>query len=198
MTIALPLGFRPATFAMRQSVVQRVSASPFGGSEQVLDLLQDRWTASLTLPPCRPAMAASREAFINAMRGQTQVCYLHHFARPRPRGSMRGIPSCTFTPQGAAAISIGTGGAGATLKAGDMIGAGGLLLQVAADAVADGSGFFTLVPLVNRTRKAIANNTPVIWDRPSIPFRLVAPPAVMYGSGYADSLTLDFIEAVDL
>lgn len=196
MTIALPPGFRPATFALRQSVMQRASASPFGGSEQVLDLLQDRWTASLTLSPCRPALAASREAFINAMRGQTQVCYLHHFARPRPRGSMRGAPVAWGASQGANVLSITTA-PGARLFAGDMIGVAGLLLQVALDATANGAGKLD-APLVNRLRTSVLADSPVIWDRPSAPFRLVASPAVVHGSGYADSLSLDFVEAVDL
>lgn len=199
MTIAWPSAVVPNAFMLRLKTNQRTSASPFGGSEQTIDMQQDRWVASMSLPPTtRASRAAAIETFLNAMRGQTQVCYLHHFSRPVPLGTMRGIPSCTFTPQGAAAISIGTGGPGATLKAGDMIGAGGLLLQVAADAVADGSGFFLLVPLVNRTRKAIPNNTPVIWDRPTAPFRMVSPVGVQHLPGYAEGVSLDFVEAVDL
>ena len=196
MTIALPPGFRPATFALRQSVVQRVSASPFGGSEQILDLLQDRWMASLALSPCRPALAASREAFINAMRGQTQVCYLHHFARPRPRGTMRGAPTAQAAGVSWDSLLINTV-PGASLLPGDMIGVSGLLLQARAQAVAGGDGVLQ-VPLVNRLRKAIPAGQAVVWDRPAAPFRLLAAPAVQYGSGFADSLSLDFAEAVDL
>lgn len=196
MTIALPPGFRPSSFAMRQSVFQRGYASPFGGSEQVLDLLQDRWLMSLALPPCRPSLAASREAFINAMRGQAQVCYLHHFARPRPRGTMRGAPTTiTFAFQAAVVVIQAT--PGATLLMGDLFGAGGLLLQASADCVANGAGVLT-VPVVNRLRRTISAGQAVSWDRPSIPCRLVASPAVQHASGYADGISLDFVEAVDL
>jgi hypothetical protein len=198
MTIALPPGFRPSTFTLWLQTNQRTFASPFGGSEQTIDMLQDRWMASLSLPPRLYGDAAEIEAFINAMRGQTQVCYLYHFGRPQPRGTMRGTPSCTATAQGAATIAIGSAGAGATLRAGDMIGAGGLLLQVAADSVADGSGFFASVPLVNRVRKAIAVNSPVLWDRPTAPFRMVSPVGVQFLPGYAEGVSLDFMEAVDL
>ena len=93
-------------------------------------------------------------------------------------------------------MQIGSAGAGATLLAGDMISAGGLLLQVASDVTADGSGFFSSVPLVNRVRAAIANATPVVWDRPTAPFRLISTPAVMHVPGYAESVSLDFAEVI--
>ena len=196
-TIAFPLGVWPNAFSLMLSTVQRVHASPFGGSEQVVDLLNDRWMISMSLPPTTKAYrSAAIAAFIAAMRGMTNTVNLYNMRQPAPRGTMRGTPSCTATSQGAAVIQIGTAGAGATLLAGDMIGAGGLLLQVASDCTADGAGFFSSVPLVNRVRKAISASSPVTWDRPTAPFRLISKSAVQYMPGYADSVSLDFAEVI--
>ena len=197
MTIAWPTGVRPNIFMLRLQANQRTFASPFGGSEQTLDMLQDRWVASMSLPPTtKDARAAQVEAFLNAMRGMTQVCYLYHFGRPVPRGTMRGAPVAWGTAQGSATLSITTV-PGATLLAGDLVGAGGLLLQVSQDCTANGSGIL-VAPLVNRLRKAVASSAPVTWDRPTAPFRMVSPVGVQFVPGYAEGVSLDFIEAVDL
>lgn len=54
----------------------------------------------------------------------------------------------------------------ATLRADDMIAAGGQLFQVAADCTADDSGRI-VVPLVNRVRATIAVDSAVTWSRPT-------------------------------
>jgi hypothetical protein len=76
-----------------------------------------------------------------------------------------------------------------------MIKAGGLLLQVAADCVANGAGRAD-VTLVNRVRSTIALGAAVTWDRPTAPFRLISTPAVMHVPGYAESVSLDFAEVI--
>ena len=48
-TITWPASLVPKTASLRLQTVQRVHASPFGGSEQTVDLLNDRWMLSLTL-----------------------------------------------------------------------------------------------------------------------------------------------------
>lgn len=198
MSIAWPTGVRPNAFMLRLQTNQRTFASSFGGSEQTLDMLQDRWVASLALPPTtKPQRAAELEAFLNAMRGQTQVCYLHHFRRPTPRGTMRGDPTLHLP------MYVGDGGLylmtapGASLLVGDMFGVGGLLLQARQDSYAGGDGVM-LVNIVNRARKAIAAGAPIVWDRPAAPFRMVSPVGVQFMPGYAEGVSLDFVEAVDL
>jgi hypothetical protein len=194
-TITWPAGVVPDTFALRLSATQRVHASPFGGSEQVVDLLNDRWMISMSLPKRTRAQAAAIEAFINAMRGMTNTVNLYHFGRKTPRGTMVGSPTCNAASQGAASVTLASAGAGATLLAGDMIGVSGQLLQVAADATANGSGVIT-VTLVNRLRAAITGGSAVTWDRPTVPFRLVSSPAVLHVPGYAESVSLDFAEVI--
>lgn len=193
--IPLPSGFCPNTFLMRLQANQRAFASPFGGSEQVIDLMNDRWLISLTLPNRLHADAARVEAFISALRGMTNTVSLYHWVRKAPRGTMRGAPTVALP------IFIGDGAfyadttPGATILAGDMVGVSGLLFQAREDAVADGTGRI-LIPIANRSRKAVPIGTPVLWDRPSAPFRLSSPSAVQYIPGYAPEVALDFVEAV--
>lgn len=195
-TIALPSSFRPESFSMRMSTNQRTFASPFGGSEQVNDMLNDRWTATVSIPRRGSDTQAGIEAFVNAMRGQTNTCNLWHMQRPVPRGTMRGTPTMYSNPalQGADFIIINAT-VGSTLLAGDLIGVGGLLLMVAGDTGADGAGHMG-ISLVNRLRKQIPAGTAVTWDRPSAPFRLMTNASVLYQPGYAEGVSLDFAEAI--
>lgn len=194
--IALPSTFRPESFSMYLSTNQRSFASPFGGSEKVVDMLNDRWMATVALPKGPQDVVASREAFVNALRGMANTVMLHHYARPVPRGNMRGSPTLAAgAAKGAAALSIQSV-AGATLRAGDMIGVDGLLLQAAQDIAADGAGVLVL-SIANRLRRALAGGAAVVWDRPKAPFRLVTSGAAfVYLTGYAEGVSLDFVEAI--
>lgn len=192
--ITLPAGFCPNSFSLRMQTTQRSFAAPFGGSEQVIDLNNDRWLLSLSLPNRTFSQAAAVEAFIAALRGMTNTVALYHWVRKVPRGTMRGAPTAAAASTGANSLTITTT-AGATVLAGDMIGVGGLLLQAAADATANGSGVMVL-PIVNRLRLAIPAGAAVTWDRPTAPFRLVSPSAVQYIPGYAPEVSFDFVEAI--
>lgn len=195
-TITFPTGVVPDTFALRLSATQRVHASPFGGSEQVIDLLNDRWMISMTLPKRTRAQAAAIEAFINAMRGMTNTVNLYHYGRKTPRGTMAGTLSIfAASVQGLGEVYLQGATPGATLLAGDMISVNGMLLQVASNCTADGGGN-TTVPLVNRLRAATSIGQAVTWDRPTAPFRLISTPAVMHVPGYAESVSLDFAEVI--
>ncbi len=194
-TIALPDFLEdPTSFSLQLETNQRVDASPFGGSEQVIDLLNDRWSASTSIPPRTHGDAADVEAWIASMRGKTNVVNMYHLQRPEPRGNMRGTP---VTPGCAPRVRVLTvvGDPGFTLRAGDMIGAAGLLLMVERDCKADGSGT-CVVPLVNRVRRTIPLGSAVIWDRPTAPFRLISTSPVQYVGGYSPEISFDFVEAI--
>ena len=194
--ITLPAGFRPSAISLTLSSNQRVNAAPFGGSEQVVDLLNDRWLLTATLPARTHAQMAEIEAMFASLRGQVNTLELWHFARPVPRGTMRGSPTLNGAHSaGAASIAITGGTAGGTLLAGDMLGLGGLLLMVAADVTLNGSGAGT-VTLANRLRSAQSNGAAITWDRPKAPFRLVGAPLVSYLPGLGDSVSADFAEAI--
>lgn len=197
--IALPTGFCPNSFSLRMHTNQLAYASPYGGSEQVIDKGNDRWLLSLSLPNRTFAQAAAIEAFIGALRGMTNTVALYHWVRKVPRGTLRGAPVTYFSPAAAgdSQIIIRTvpNLEGITLLAGDMIGIDGLLLQVAQDCVSVADGGI-LVPLVNKLRRAIAVGVPVTWDRPTAPFRLSSPSSVQYIPGYAPEVSMDFVEAI--
>lgn len=194
-TISWPTGVSPDSFSLKLQTTQRSHASPFGGSEQVIDLLNDRWLISMTLPIRSTAQAAAIEAFIASFRGMTNTINLYHWVRPVPRGTLRGTPSAGATAQGSATMLVGGVAAGVTLLAGDMLSVGGLLVQVQSDCVTDGSGNVT-VSLVNRLRAAVTAGAAVTWDHPTAAFRLTSTPAVHYVPGYAEGVSLDFAEVV--
>ena len=156
--IALPTQFRPRSCRLSLAVNHLAHASPYGSSEQVIDLLNDRWMLSCELSENIRADAGWREGFVGALRGKVNTVNLHHFARKVPAGTLRGTPVVLSAALQGAASLILAGTPGATLAAGDMLGASGLLLMVAADCTADATGVIT-VPLVNRLRKSIAGLT---------------------------------------
>lgn len=196
--VTLPAQFKPSSCALTQFVSQRVSASPFGGSEQAIDLLNDRWLLSCELPNSLTNSGAWIEAFTGSMRGQVNTVALYHFARPYPTGTMRGTLTLSASAaQGASSLSI-TGGAGQALKtllAGDMIGVGGLLLMVATDCTANSSGVIT-VTITNRLRVAQSSGESVSWSKPTAMFRMLSSNAVSYTPSVASSVSFDFGEKI--
>jgi hypothetical protein len=190
-----PATIRPRSCRFMLATNQRVHASPYGGSEQVVDLLNDRLMCSLTLPARKHTNAAALEAFLASFRGQTRTINAWHFTRPAPRGTLRGSPTLSAAAaQGAASLSIATT-ANATLLAGDMIGVGGLLLMVQSDAQANASGAMT-VQIVNRLRAGVSSGAAVAWDRPTAPFRLMSHSGVQYIPGGTDEVYMELAEAI--
>lgn len=190
--ITLPASFVPRSCQLNLQTAQRVNASPFGGSEQAIDLLNDRWVMSVELPIKKAAPAAELEAFIGAMRGQTNTVNLWHFGRPTVRGTIAGTKTLSAgAAQGASSISITATG---TLLAGDMIGVGGLLLMVAADATSS-AGVITAT-LTNRLRTALSSGAAVTTTKPTAAFRLLATSGVQFVPGYAAGASFDFGEVI--
>jgi len=196
-TIAFPDFLEdPSSFSLEQDTNQRGFESPGGGSDQEVDMLNDRWNASVSISPRSADEAAAVEAFVASLRKRTNIVYLYHLQRPQPRGTYSGDLSIFLpTGPGADAVYLKGGGASQFLLAGDMIGVNGMLLQVASDCVADSLGRIG-VPIVNRLRRATAENQAVTWDRPTVPFRLVSRSAVLYVPGYAPEVSFDFVEAI--
>jgi len=190
-TIAWPTGIYPRACALRLGTFQRAALSPYSGSEQVTDMLNDRWYMSITLPPrAGRVRGAQVEAFIAALRGMTNTVNLWHFARPEPLGT---LTSATCGATSAGVLSLTLTGSG-TLKAGDLFGVSGQLFQVAADVTLSGA---TAVSVVNRVRAAISGGTAVTLTRPTAPFRLMSGQAsVNWVPGHAEDVSLDFAEVI--
>lgn len=190
----LPSWFGADGFSLSLDANQRMFASPYGGSEQVLDMGNDRWRATLSASPRTNDEAAALEALLAGMRGMTNTLAIYHLLRKQPRGTMRGTPTAQAASAGTQSLVLNST-AGATLLAGDLIGVAGLLLQVAADAIADGSGVMP-VSVVNKLRVAVSGGATVIWDRPTAPFRLASKPIVQFVPGYAQGVSMDLVEAI--
>lgn len=194
--LALPAWFRPRSVSLDLQANQRVGASIFGGSEQAVDLLNDRWIMNVSLADSWHSTAAAREAFIASFRGQVNWVALWHFVRPQPRGTMRGTPVLAGAhAQGAAVLNITGGTAAGTLLSGDMLGVGGLLCMVQSDVTLDGAGAGT-VPIVNRLRAAQAGGVAVTWDRPTALFRLLDHAGPVYQPGMASGPSFTFGEKI--
>ena len=189
--------FDVASCTLKLSTNQRVSASPFGGSEQAVDMLNDRWLLSLALPQNSHATAQKIEAFIGAMRGKTNTVNLYHFARPLPTGTARGATTKinTLAAQGASSIIVkNVSPSTGTLLAGDMLSAGTQLLMVATNCTAV-AGVVT-VPLVNRLRASLAVDVDVVWSSPTATFRLMDSSGIAYQRGMTGMCSMDFAEAI--
>jgi hypothetical protein len=84
-----------------------------------------------------------------------------------------------------------------TLKVGDMLGVGGLLLRTKTDTTFDDSGAAT-VPITARLRNAQSSGAAVTWDKPTALFRLVqadSPGVNWRSNGFDGSARIDLIEA---
>jgi hypothetical protein len=197
--IALPSIWQVSACRLTPSVNQRVSAAPFGGSEQAVDLLNDRWLMHVELTRNSYANAQAIEAFIGALRGQTNTANLWHFARPNIAGTLAGaLTLSAAAAQGAASVSINAT-TGTTLKAGDLFNVatptgGVLLLMCAADATS--SAGVAAVTITNRLRVALSSGAAVSLVKPTATFRLQATSHVGYSPGIADVVSLDFAEAI--
>lgn len=190
----------PAAWAAQAFEAQLVPAvrrfdSPYGGSSQAVDLLGERWRFAVQIPARTHADAAAVEAYVARLRGPANRVRLWHMLRPVPRGTMRGSPVLAAgAAQGADELSITTT-AGATVLAGDMLGLGTMLLQVAEDATANGAGAIT-VPLSTRLRTGASGGAAVAWSKPTALFTLAdsAGMPLRYTPGIASGLMFELLE----
>ena len=191
--ITWPTGLTPAQCSLRLKTTQRLHAAPLGGSEQAVDLLNDRWMLSLVLS-ARAGFdkGAQIEAFIAAMRGQTNTVALWHFARPAPRGSLTSA-TCASAAQGASSVTLNVTGT-KTINTGDLFSVGGMLLQCATTTTGTTT---VVVPLVNRLRLAISGTPPIVTTKPTAAFRFASPDVgISYVPGRSEPVALDFVEAI--
>lgn len=168
----------------------------FNGDLQAVDLNGERWMMSLTTPPKLSRAAGALEAFANLISGGINKVRMHHPQRLVPLGTLRGSPTLQVTTAVGDREAVLTVASGATLKAGDMLGIGAHLLQVAQDCAASGT---TLeVPFVNRFRDVVNSGAAVTWDQPTTLFVCSAMlNMASHKPGFVEGLALDFDEAWD-
>ena len=161
-------------------------SAPYGGALQRISLFNDKLMARLSLIPLvDKVLAGQREAWLFGVKSAGDVVRLHHFARPRPNGTLTGSPTVTSDVlAGARSISLSGCAVGATLIGGDMLGVGGKLLQVSyVGGAANGSGVMALT-LSIATRAAITAGAAVTLIKPTSEWQIVGiDPQLEYRPG---------------
>lgn len=169
----------------------------YSGDLQTISHAADRLRITLQLPPCSPADAAQREAFVNGLVSTGDWVRLGHFLRTEPHGTLRGsLTVQNATAAGATAVQLLGGNSYGTLLAGDMLGASSQLLPVAySGATANVAGQIT-VPLQRPLQRALSPGQVVEWLRPTGTFQLTSAevPASYGPGGWQRPVTLPFRE----
>lgn len=147
------------------------------GTSQVRVLAPPRWTCALVAPQwLRSTEAAVWRDLILRLQGRINQLAVYDFDHTAPAGTMRGtLTLASAVAAGDVSISVtgGVGQAGTTLLAGDWIGIGSggtrQLVNVAADATANGSGVIALT-ISQPSRWAQSSGSGVTWDKPTALF----------------------------
>ncbi len=192
-TFDWPATMLPQTCAIGSKGAQAQFTSPYNGSTQVVSFVAERLVLSLAMPARRTANAGAVEALIFKLRGGVNRVRCWHFARPQPVGTMRGTPTLATTVNRGDSVLVINTTVGATLKAGDMLGLGSHLLQVADDATAVGT--VITVNLLHRVRETVAAGAAITWDKPTAQFMMPADSAaITYRPMMAEGVALDLVE----
>lgn len=171
-------------------------AALYTGDSSTNSHLADRLRITLQLPPCAPAAANLREAFILGLVSTGDWVRLGHLLKWEPMGTLRGSPTVAAVAAAGARSFTLQGPANATLLGGDMLGVGNQLLPVAYQgAVANGLGVM-VVPLSVPLRRPLGAGQAVVWQQPLGTFELLSSQVDMgYGRGrWQRPLTLPFKE----
>ncbi len=196
-TYAWDAAWVPVRFAMFVRPNERFFPGYYSGQSQATDLLGERWRLRMQLPPDTDLdLAGDLEAFFDRLLGRVNTFTMWNHRRPVPRGTMRGTPTLAAdAAQLATSVQIQTT-SGATLVRGDMIGFGGQVSRVMADATANGSGVMT-VSIMPRVRAAQTSGATVLWDKPTVEWRLSSGDGVPleHSPGYWDGPAIEAEEA---
>lgn len=198
MKINWPLGLVPSNMSVDFDVAQQSNSSGYGGSMQVLDLLNDRWRINLTFTAQRLSKFHYQDGFFNSLRGKINTTDIYHFARPYIRGSLSGTPTISGSVSiGASSVQILTNplSTSATLKMGDIIGVDGMWLMIAEDCQANSSGVLTC-KTVNRIRKTVSSGTAVNYVKPKLEVRCSNKYSISFSPGQSNEFSIEMVEAI--
>lgn len=196
--IALPAGIVAAKMSWGQRRNDMEFRSQFGA--QTNELSAPVWMVTLEPPMTRESESGAWKALLMLLRGRTNQVELWDFARPAPRGTMRGTMTLNSSAaQGDVSLSIvAAGQAAKTLLAGDQIGLGSgttqQVVMVVADATSNGSGIIS-VTVEPPLRNAFAAGAAVTWDKPKALFRRNSSAVKWdYSRSFASGFGLELIE----
>jgi len=191
--ISWPKSATPQEFTLSRYTKVFRGTSVFSKSGQNIDMLNDRWKVSCSIGVRNPEDSFELEAFVNSLRSGSGIVLCHHFARPYIRGVLTN-PLTQTIAKGAQQINI-TCESGNYLKAGDMLGVGDQLFQVAFDCSTNTSTL--AVPLTMRSRKLVSAGFNVITSEPTGKFRLASTASITFGpGGVIMGTSLELVEVV--
>lgn len=176
--LTLPATLKVRKFDFGQERFDMEFSSGDTGTSQVRVLAPSRWACALVAPQwLRTTEAAVWRDLILRLQGRINQIAVYEFDHTAPAGTMRGaLTLASSVAAGAVSISVtgGAGQAGTTMLAGDWIGIGSgstrQLVNVAADATANGSGVIALT-ISQPSRWAQSSGSSVTWDKPTALFR---------------------------
>jgi len=183
----------PSEFTLSRYAKVFRGTSVFGKTGQNIDMLNDRWKISCSIGVRSYDDSAELEAFVNSLRSGSGIVRCHHFARPVIRGVLTN-PTTAAIAKGSQTLTLNCA-AGNHLKAGDMLGIGELLFQVALDC--ETSTTTLSVPVTMRSRKAFSAGLTVVTSEPTGKFRLASAASTSFGpGGVIMGTTLELVEVV--
>jgi hypothetical protein len=190
-------GWGVSAFELRIQPNTRQFVGPYTPNVQTLDFLGERWIAKMTIVPTVDSIVgAAYEAFWDRLKGPANQITLGHLKLSAPQGTMRGTPTLNASVAQLANTATLNATAGATLRAGDMLGIGGQLVRIMADATADGSGHMT-IEFQPRARVAWSAGAAVTWAAPTAPFMIKADSGpTTWEPGFANGTTVELIEVL--
>lgn len=200
-TFTLPADFAVSKFSIGIADNAFSAESPFTLDDQVIDMLGERWKFSVTTlrQDSMGPDAGAIDALLFKLRNRQNKISLWNFARPVPKGTLRSAALVkTAVAQGAVQIvlknALNATGGQCTLLPGDMFSVNGMLMMVQ-DPCTSVGGEIT-VKVCTRFRKAVAVDTPVIWDKPTADFRIVSgAPSTSYSTVIQEETAIEFLES---
>lgn len=197
--IAFPTTLYASRMSWSQVRLDFAFNSAFGS--QGMEVGSPLWAVTLSSDRLYEADAGAWKSLLMQLRGQTNQLSLWDFARPAPRGTMRGTMTIsTDAAQGATSLVIvATGENSKTLLAGDLIGLGSgttqQVVMVTSDATSHVSTGVITVTIEPPLRNAFVATSAVTWDKPKALFRRTQSKAGWdYESVFASGFSLDLIE----
>ena len=184
----------PASFSLTKHTRAFSNVAGYSKKGQNVDILNDRWKVTLGISMRNRETAPRLEAFVNGLRRGISTVRLYHFGRQQILGTLTN-PETLVTPRGSQTLNLQVQ-VGDFVKAGDMLGVGDQLFQVAFDAVATTTSL--AVTLNSRVRLDIPSGIAVQTSQPTARFRVVGNPATSYGpGGVMLGLSLEFVEVIN-
>lgn len=194
-TIVFPSSIRtgPVDYAVEFDVQISVSRS---GRIFTYGLPGARWIATVTFEGELEQMNRPEiEAMIVSLEGGANRLQFGHRGRPVPNGTLRGIPTLASNVA-AGAYSLPLTGCNGTVKKGDILGLGGQMVMVMADASPSSTNM--TVSVKPAIRAAQTSGTAIVWDNPTvlwIPKSPIAGPFPYLQNGVRPSFSIDLVEA---